>query len=137
MVKIYGARLHGDRLRRLSSRVVTTKIADAVEDGAELIKVEVVDSILDGGISGPNHVVSSPGEPPNADTHELDQSIAVESNRSRLTAKVVSSSEAAVPLEFGTENMEERPHMRPAAQKKRPEARRLIAAAVRQANRGV
>lgn len=136
MVKIYGARLHGDRLRRLSSGVVTRGIMDAVVEGAELIKQEVVDSILDGAISGPGHVASLPGEPPNADTHELDQSIHVEKNESRLMAKVVSDSEKAMPLEFGTETVEERPHMRPAAQKKRPEARRLIAAAVNKANRG-
>lgn len=120
----------------MSSSVVTREIMDAVVQGAELIKEEVVNSILDGAVSGPGHVPSLPGEPPNADTHELDQSMRVEKNESKLSAKVVSDSEKAVPLEFGTENMEERPHMRPAAQKKRPEARRLIAAAVNKANRG-
>lgn len=109
---------------------------EAVVEGAELIKQEAVDSILDGAVSGPGHVASLPGEPPNADTHELDQSIRVEKNESRLSAKVVADSEKAVPLEFGTEYVEERPFMRPASQKKRPEARRLVAAAVNRANRG-
>ena len=86
---------------------------EAVVEGAELIKQEAVDSILDGAVSGPGHVASLPGEPPNADTHELDQSIRVEKNESRLSAKVVADSEKAVPLEFGTEYVEERPFMRP------------------------
>lgn len=136
MAKIFGARIHGDRLGRLSSRVVTSKIMDAVVEGAELIKEEAVNSILDGAISGPGHVASLPGEPPNADTHELDQSARVEKNESRLSAKVTFDSEKAVPLEFGTATVEERPFLRPASQKKRPEARRLVAAAVNAANRG-
>lgn len=136
MAKIFGARIHGDRLRRLSSGVVTRKIMDAVVEGAELIKEEAVNSILDGAISGPGHVASLPGEPPNADTHELDQSGRVEKNESRLSAKVTFDSEKAVPLEFGTDTVEERPFLRPAAQKKRPEARRLVTRAVNAANRG-
>lgn len=123
-------------MRRLSSGVVTRKIMDAVVEGAELIKEEAVNSILDGAISGPGHVASLPGEPPNADTHELDQSGRVEKNESRLSAKVTFDSEKAVPLEFGTDTVEERPFLGPAAQKKRPEARRLVTRAVNAANRG-
>lgn len=110
---------------------------DAVVEGAELIAEEARESILEGGIPSPNHIVSEPGQPPNADTNELDQSIYVEKNVMKVSAKVVASSEAAIPLEFGTSNMEERPFMGPAARKKRPAARKLIVAAVNKVNRGV
>lgn len=110
---------------------------DAVVEGADLIATEAKESIIEGGIPSPNHVVSQPGQPPNADTHALDESIFVEKNIVKLSAKVVASDEAAIPLEFGTSKMEERPFMRPAAQKKRPEARKLITGAVNRVNRGV
>lgn len=137
MAKVFGAKLHGDRLRRLSGNVVRSGIADAVAAGAELIAQEARDSIIEGGISGPSHIASAPGETPNADTHELDQSIRVENNRISLVSRVTADAEYAIPLEFGTANMAERPFMGPAGRKKRPEARRLVLQAVNRANRGV
>ena len=137
MARIFGARVHGDRLRRLSGTVVTGGIADAVENGCERIRKRAQDSILEGAVSGPAHVPSLPGEPPNADTHELDESGRVEMNRLRLSGKVMFDAPHAIPLEMGTEDMEERPYLRPAGQAERPSIRREVSAAVRRANRGV
>lgn len=137
MARIFGQRVHGDRLRRLSGIAVTSGVADAVEAGAERIVKRAQASILEGAISGPNHVASAPGEPPNADTHELDQSGRVEMDRTRLSAKASFSAPHAIPLEFGTDKMEERPYLRPAGQAERPSIRREVSTAVRRAKRGV
>lgn len=137
MARIFGQRVHGDRLRRLSSSVVTSGIADAVENGLERIVKRAQDSIIDGAVSGPNHVASAPGQPPNADTHELDRSGKVEMDRQRLSGKATFTAEHAIPLEFGTATVEERPFLKPAGQAERPGIRREVIAAVRKAKRGI
>lgn len=136
MARILGARIHGDRLKRLGGHVVKTKIVTAITIGAGLIAQEAKDSIIEGAVSGPGHLPSPPGSPPNADTHELDQSIHVVVDPAKLVARVRAESEHAAPQEFGTSVLPERPFLRPAGIKKRPEARRLVRAAVNAANRG-
>jgi hypothetical protein len=133
MVRMLNKTLFGDRLHRLSSSVMKDPIADAVVAGAELISTYAKDSIIEGSISGPGHVPSLPGQPPNADTHALDQSIHVVEDRANLKATVTADDEAALPMEFGTSTVAERPFMRPASVAERPAARLLILAAVNQA----
>jgi len=137
VAKIFGQRVHGDRLRRLSSPVIRRRVGQVVEEGLERIVKTAQDSILEGAVSGPGHVPSAPGEPPNADTHELDQSGKVEMNRQTLHGKATFTADHAIPLEFGTEKMEERPFLGPAGQKERPGIRRDIAAVIKSASRGV
>lgn len=137
MARIFGQRVHGDRLRRLSGHIVTDGVADAVEAGLERIVKRAADSIREGAVSGPAHVPSAPGEPPNADTHELDQSGRVEMNRRAVSGKATFSAPHAVSLEMGTDTVEERPYLRPAGQLERPSIRREVSAAVRRAKRGV
>lgn len=136
VARIYGARVHGDRLRRLSSPNLRNNVADVVEEGLGKIVKTAADSIIEGAISGPGHVASAPGEPPNADTHELDQSGKVEMNRSTLSGKATFSAPHAIPQEFGTEHAEERPYLRPAGQKERPGIRRDVARVIKSASRG-
>lgn len=136
MARVFGARVHGDRLRRLSGSALRRSVGDEVEAGLERIVKRAADSIREGAISGPNHVVSAPGEPPNADTHELDQSGLVEMNRQTLSGKASFQAPHAIPLEMGTDRMEERPYLRPAGQMERPSIRRGIAAAIRRVKKG-
>jgi hypothetical protein len=136
MARLIGAKIHDDRLRRLGGRTVKSKVFTALEAGAGLIAEFAKHSIIVNGVSGPGHIVSDPGKPPNADTHELDQSIHVVSSRANMTATVVADSEKAAELEYGTSRMEERPYMRPAGKAMRPKARGLVAAAIRAASKG-
>ena len=109
---------------------VRSALADAVAAGVELIRADAQESIRAGAISGPNHVPSAPGEPPNADTHELDNSIKASVDRKKLLGRVTVESEYGAAQEFGTDVLPERPFMRPAAKRQRPAAR----AKVREAN---
>lgn len=130
MVKISGAKLHTDRLQRMASGSTKTEADRALYVAGTLIEIEAENSITAGSISGPGHIPSRPGEPPNADTRLLDTSIhtvVVGSGR----VNVESSAPYAAALEFGTSKMEARPYMTPAAKKRGPEARRLIAEALR------
>jgi len=95
---------------------------------AELVAAEAVASISAGWISGPDHVPSNPGEPPNADTGRLHGAIDVV-RRGELTADVVSAAPYA-DLEFGTARAAARPYLRPATEKKRRDAVALIVQAV-------
>jgi hypothetical protein len=76
------------------------------------------------------HVASLPGEPPNADTGQLDRSIHVE-RLGPLKARSVADAPHARAMEEGTVNVAERPYMRPAAKKVRAEAGPLADAAVK------
>lgn len=101
----------------------------AIYVAADKVRAYAQHSIVEGSISGQNHVPSSPGQPPNADTRQLDQSIHVEW-ADRLVAAVVADAPHAVPLEFGTSTVAERPFMRPAAVAKTPESMELLQRAV-------
>lgn len=136
MARWVGAKVHGDRLRRLRGHQLRDGVADAVEDGVELIALIAKNSIIEGSVSGPGHVPSAPGEPPNADTHELDQSIHTEVDRNTLYGKVIADADYAADQEFGNAQLPERPYMRPAAKIGRPRARQGVVEAIRHANRG-
>lgn len=126
MVKVVGQRLHAERLGRIGSPRTKDAVNAALEKGAKLIAKIAQDSIIEGSVSGPGHVPSKPGEPPNADTHELDTSIITTIDKERSVARVIATADYAPDLERGNSRIEPRPFMKPAGQKGRPEARRLI-----------
>lgn len=136
MARFVGVKIHGDRLRRLRGPQHRFNAGLAVEKGLEIIAKIAKDSIIEGSVSGPGHQPSAPGTPPNADTHELDQSIKVQVNRSTLYGKVIADAEYAAAQEFGTSTLPERPYLRPAGRQGRPQARILLAEAIRRTNRG-
>ena len=107
----------------------------AIYVAADIIATEAALSITAGAVSGKNHVASKPGEAPNADTHFLDRSIAT-SVTSPLHAEVNVFAPYAAKLEFGDSKVAERPFLRPATEKHRPKAQRLLKEAVRRVVRG-
>lgn len=134
MVKISVAKRFTDRLERMASNSATSAADRALYVAGTLIEIEAENSITAGSISGPNHVPSNPYEPPNADTRQLDTSIhTVVVGRGRVNVESTAPYSAA--LEFGTSKMLPRPFMNPAAQKKGPEARQLVAEAMRRARK--
>jgi HK97 gp10 family phage protein len=98
-----------------------TRIQDAIYRDlyatADAIRVEAALSITEGAVSGAAHVPSRPGEPPNADTGQLDSSIKVQGNRPAMQVTVLADAPYSSFLEFGTSIMEARPFMKPAAKK--------------------
>lgn len=131
MAKFTGAQAHLKRLKAMDGRA-QAEARKLVYALADMHATEAALSITAGAVSGKNHVPSLPGEPPNADTHVLDRSIHVE-EVGPLRANSVADADYAIPLEFGPN---ERPFMRPAADKVRKEADKLAKAAVKRINRG-
>lgn len=97
---------------------------------ADMHVAEASHLITEGSVSGANHVASAPGEAPNADTQQLNRSGHVE-NAGPLKALSVFDAPHALPLEFGTSKMAERPFARPAAKTVRKQAEALKDAAKR------
>lgn len=127
--KVTGGKAFSARLKRLTSPEAVRQIGAALYAGGQEIEVEAALSITNGAVSGASHTPSSPGQPPNADTHLLDRSI--ETNVvGELRVEVSANAPYAAALEFGTSKVAERPFMRPAAARKRKEATALVRAAV-------
>mgnify|MGYP001027103809 CR=1 FL=1 len=129
MARVTGVDRQIARLKRAGA-AVRQEVGKAVIAAARLVAAEAVSSISAGWISGPDHVPSKPGEPPNADTGRLHGAIDVV-RRDELTAEVVSVAPYAVDLEFGTSRVAARPYLRPATAKRRAEAVELIRRAAR------
>lgn len=129
MTRITGVDRHLRRLRQTRA-AIRREVGKAVGLSAELVATEAAASISEGSASGPDHVPSAPGEPPNADTGRLDGHITTV-RRSELAVDVISAAPYAADLEFGTSRMAARPYLRPATAKKRRQAIELIARAVR------
>lgn len=129
-VKVVGANVHRNRLRRMKAKYMESNLVRELNAEGEDIRQEIQDDIRRGGISGPGHVPSAPGQPPNADTHNLDLSLDVRVPRgsNRTTLIVVAQAEYAAALEFGTSTIAERPFMRPVFERRRGT---MIQAAVR------
>jgi len=110
---------HGPRLLRIAPARVRPALADQLQDHAHAIAEDAAGSIRDGAISGAGHVPSLPGEPPNADTHDLDQSIhateVIETADEIRTSVSVTSDHAW--LERGGANVVERPYLSPAVRR--------------------
>lgn len=124
---IRGLKAHTARLKALPDLAVRN-VSKAVFAAAELIANEYALSITRGSVSGAGHVASKPGEAPNADTLRLSSSSgAVQLGPNSLKAEVISPVAYSVDLEFGTSKMAARPALRPARDKKKKEARDLVA----------
>lgn len=133
-MKISGAKRFTDRLNRMASSRTTTLAERALFVAGQMIEIEAENSITAGSISGAGHVPSLPGQPPNADTRQLDGSIhTVVVGRGRVNVESTAPYSAA--LEWGTSKMAARPFMSPAAKKKSPEAKKLIAEAIRRSTK--
>lgn len=130
MARIIGAKAHAARLKKIRGQAMVREVGKAIYAAADYHATEAALSITAGAVSGKGHVPSRPGEPPNADTHLLDRSIHVE-RAGPLKALSVADAPYARPLEEGTARMVERPYMRPAAAKTRPQAEKLVRAAVK------
>lgn len=129
MVKITGNKAFSARLKRLSGPEATRQIGAALFAGGNILETEAAISITNGAVSGKGHVASAPGEPPNNDTGVLAGNIETV-QVSPLRVEVSSNAPYSAALEFGTSKMAERPFMRPAAAKARPEIEALIKQAV-------
>lgn len=113
----------------MTSPAARSLVDRALYAAGQAIEIEAEISITAGSVSGKGHVPSAPGQPPNADTRLLDTNInTVVVGPGRVN--VESTAPYSAFLEFGTSRMEARPFMRPAAEKKRPEAVDLIRRAV-------
>lgn len=109
---------HGPRLLRIDPARVRAAMADELVENAKVIAADAAFSIIDGAVSGSAHVPSSPGNPPNADTHDLDQSIhvgdVVEID-GKIQTSVIADSDHALYMEKGTSRVAERPFLEPAS----------------------
>jgi len=113
---------HGARLLRMAPTRVVPALGEVLSEAAQTIAEDAAFSIKDGAISGPGHVPSLPGEPPSADTHDLDQSIHVgeliELGHEIRTSVIADSDHAWI--ERGGANLAPRPYMEPATERARP-----------------
>lgn len=123
-------KIHRNRLARMRRGIKNAALRHLWEAG-ELVRQEAQESIQLGAISGPGHIPSAPGNPPNADTGRLDKSIDVVVRQSQLTVDVVSKAPYSAAQEFGTSRIAPRPFMRPALQNNRD---RLVFGQVQAAN---
>ena len=133
MVKITGARKHRRRLAKLPAQTAS-EVGKAIFVGSDLIRVEARRLIASGAVQGASHVPSKPGEAPNWDTGDLAGKI-VNAKTGKLKAETTSNAGHALPLEFGTTRMAERPYMRPATKAERPKVLKLVKLAVNKAVR--
>lgn len=127
MTTIRGAQEHKRRLRKLRGPAMVHPVTQAVFAAAQDLAVDAALSITRGSVSGKNHVPSRPGEPPNNDTGVLARNIEATST-GPLKAETSSNAPYAAAQEYGSEpqGLAERPYMRPAAKRARPEATRRI-----------
>lgn len=120
---------HARRLRRMASPAATSLTDQALYVAGDLIKTEMQILIVSGSVSGAGHVASSPGDPPNADTRDLDSKMqVVRKGKGRVDVEAYSAH--AVPLQFGTSKMEARPFADVAARKRKAEGIELVRRAV-------
>jgi HK97 gp10 family phage protein len=126
-----GSEKHAARLRRMRQGAPRA-VAAALYRAGQMIELDAERSITAGSVSGKGHIPSAPGQPPNADTRDLDSKIdTVLVSQNPPTVKVTAYSGHAVPLEYGTSKMEARPFMRPAVARNRDDVARLVQEAVK------
>lgn len=106
--------------------------------GANIVRNEVLRLILQTPKSGRiyrrrgvEHQASAPGEAPASDQGTLVRGITVIVEPERVAAKVNSGAAHAPHLEFGTEKMEPRPHMRVALENVRAQLEEAVAREIR------
>lgn len=126
---------HEQRLLRAAPALVIPAMGEELVFGAREIAEDAIFSIRDGAISGPGHVPSAPGEPPNEDTGELASSIRplelVETPTSAQTG-VISDSDHSLYQERGTSKMAARPFLEPAAERHRGDVLAALAGRFRE-----
>lgn len=127
MAKITGAEKHSRRLRTMRGPGMVRAVTAALYGGASDIAVDAALTVTAGATSGKDHVPSAPGSPPNADTHVLDRNIEAKV-AGPLKAEASSEAPYAAAQEMGSEklNLPERPYMRPAAKRQRPNVVRRV-----------
>lgn len=106
-------------------------VTRALYGGAQDVQIEAQLSITRGATSGKNHQPSTAPDAPNNDTGVLANNIEA-AVVAPLKAETSSNAPYAAAQEFGSEkqNLPERPYMRPAAAKRRPNVRQRIVRAV-------
>lgn len=129
MVKITGTARVKRKFAKLRGAEIVQEVGKAIFAAANMIQVDAQHSITEGSTSGRGHVPSRPGEPPNADTHDLDRQIETDMV-TPLKAAVSSNARHAKPLEKGTSKMAARPYMWPAAERNRKNVTAMVARAV-------
>jgi len=112
---------HGARLAKLALHRIAPALGQEIEAGAQAIARDAAETIRADSISGTGHIPSAPYSPPNADSHDLDESIhvgeVIETGDS-IRASVIADSDHAW-IERGGANMEPRPYMEPAVERAR------------------
>lgn len=129
--RIRGADVHRNRLRRMKSQYLQDPLNAQLYAVGEAIRADAQASIREGAVSGPGHRPSPPGEPPNADTRNLDMSIDVRLSDNRKTVQVFARAHYAAAQEYGTARLPARPYLRPALQRNRAKAVQATVQAVR------
>ncbi len=122
---------------KLTADMRLTIMAGVVR-ATELVRTEVIDLILRSPHTGKmygKHQASAPGEPPASNKGNLVNMITTRYDTRQLTGTVIDGSEYGPMLEFGTQTIEPRPHMRPALANKQAEVLKIIEEAVTQALR--
>jgi HK97 gp10 family phage protein len=112
---------------------VEDEVFKALYVATDLITKEAALSITKGSISGKKHVPSRPGQPPNADTRQLDTSIVTIPHRETMSCQSVAQAPHAIFMELGTSRIAPRPFMRPALANNTKEVNAIISAAVKRA----
>lgn len=118
-------------------RLITSleeEVATAVRQGADLIADRAIGSIMEGSVSGSQHVPSAPGEAPNNDLGDLVRGIEAQ-HPEPLRSVVISQSQAAASLEYGTSRMAARPYLGPAGASQTRNIVKLVQDAVARAAR--
>ncbi len=108
------------------------QVGAAVRHAAELVEDRAKGLILEGSVTGKDHVASRPGEPPNNNYGDLVRGIS-SAQTGPASAVVTSQSQAALYLEVGSSRMAPRPYMGPAALIEREPIAKVIAKAVSRA----
>jgi len=114
---VKGVEAHLKRLRAI--RDIESPVIQSLLDSGEMVRVEVLESLRRGTIRGAGHVPSAPGEPPNADSGQLELGVSVRLRATEKRVEVVSEAPYSAAQEFGTRDLPARPFMRPALRKHR------------------
>jgi HK97 gp10 family phage protein len=118
------------RLKAITSPRAKKLLGGALKEAGDLIGTYAQKLITTGSVSGKEHVVSAPGEPPQNDSGVLANNIEVSPpiiSGGEIDVTITSNAPYATALEMGTSRMEARPYFRPARDAKKREARARFA----------
>jgi HK97 gp10 family phage protein len=122
------------RMATMKDRMFFIAVNSALYECADAVRAEAYRSISAGSVSGNGHEPSAPGEAPNRDSGTLQDHLET-TQPEELMARVTSSADHAEAMEFGTSTVEARPYLRPARDKVRPRALKILNKRVRDATR--